>query len=106
MLELDIEAAGEFDAAAQVLAVLGADAWQWVERVAVAVQAGELHVPAGELGQVVTAGLLGGQQRVDVAVRGGDEAAGVDLHRGQAVGLQHVQRLGERAVVQAGSVGA
>ena len=31
---------------------------------------------------------------------GGDEATGVDLDRGQAVGLEHVQGFGERTVVR------
>ena len=98
--------AGELDGAAQVVGVLRADAGQRVERVAVAVQPGQLHAARGELAEVVRAGLLRGQQQVDVAVRGRDEPAGVDLHRGQAVGLEHVEGLGEGAVVQAGGVGA
>ena len=99
------EQARELDGAPQVVGVLGADAGQRVERVAVAVQPGELHPPGGEHVQVRPPGLVRGQQQVDVAVRGGDEAAGVDLDRGQAVGLEHVQGLGERTVVQAGGVG-
>src|SRR3954447_6756602 len=79
---------------------------QWVERVAVAVQPGQLHPAGRERGQVVPTGLLRGQQRVDVAVRRRDETTGVDLHRGQAVGLEHLQRLRERPVMQAGGVGA
>ena len=103
---LDTQRAGELDGAAHVVGVLGADAGQRVERVAVAVEPGQLHAAGGELAEVVRAGLLGGQQQVDVAVRGRDEAAGVDLHRGQAVVLEHLQGLGEGAVVQAGGVGA
>lgn len=42
------EQAGEADGAAQVVGVLRADARERVERVAVAVEAGELHTALGE----------------------------------------------------------
>src|SRR5207248_5374974 len=99
------EQACQLDGAAQIVGVLGTDAGQRVERVAFAVQAGELLAPGGEHRQVVPASLRRGQQPVEVAVRGGNETAGVDLHRGQAVGLEHVQCLRKRAVVQASGVG-
>ena len=100
------EQPGQLDRAAQVVGVLRADTGQRIERVAIAVQPGQLHAPGGELTEVVRAGLLGGQQQVEMAVRRRDEPAGVDLHGGQAVALQHFQGVGEGAVVQAGGVGA
>jgi hypothetical protein len=86
--------------------VLGADAGQRVERVAVAVQSGQLHAAVGEDVEVVAPGLLGGQQQVDVAVRGRDEPAGVDLDRGAVILQNDVEGLLEAAVVQASGVGA
>jgi hypothetical protein len=45
---LDAEQARELDGAAQVVGVLGPDAGQRVERIAVAVEAGELHPAVAE----------------------------------------------------------
>jgi hypothetical protein len=98
---LDAEQVRQLDGAAQVGGVLGADAGQWVERVAVAVEAGQLHAAGGVLAEVVGARLRRGEQRVDGAVGRRDEPAGVDLDRCQAVGLEHVEGFAEGTVVQA-----
>jgi len=86
--------------------VLGADAGQRVQRVAVAVEAGELHAPLREVPQVLLAQARRRQQPVDVAVRRRDEPAAVDLDRRQPEVLEGVERPVEGAVVQAGGVGA
>src|SRR5207248_1168028 len=63
----DAKQARQLDGAAQVVGVLGTDAGQRVERVAVAVQPGELHAAGGEGAEIVLTGLRRGQQQVDVA---------------------------------------
>ena len=89
------------DGAADVLGVLVADHGGRVQRVAVAVQAGDRHAGALEDPEVVVPGGVAGQD----VVEGGDvhrrqEAAGVDLDAGEAEIGDDLQRFGQRPVVQ------
>ena len=89
------------DAAPYVLSVLGADRGVGVERVAVAVQAGDADAGALEQSEEVVPGGIGGQD----VVKGGDvhrrqEAARVELDAGEAEPGNDLDRLRQAAVVQ------
>ena len=81
---IDAQQTGDADRLAQVLRVFRSDLGVGVQRVAVAVQAGEGHSGAVECRQVVGWLHGTGQQVVDGKVRGGEKAARVDLRTGQA----------------------
>jgi hypothetical protein len=100
------ERAGELDRAAQVVGVREPLGGQRGERVAGDGQARQLQAPVREQGAQLAALPVADQQRVDVRMRGGDEAAGVELGTLQARAREHVEGLGEGAVLQAGGVGA
>ena len=100
------ERPGQLDRASQVVGVREALGGQRRERVAGDGQTCQLHALVGEEGAQLAPPLLADQQRVDVRVRGGDEAAGVELGALQARGGEHVEGVGQGAVLQAGGVGA
>jgi len=101
----DPQQADQSDALAQIIGVLGADAGQWVERVAVAVQPRQLQPAIGIDLEVGATGARRREQRIHGKVWGGDEPARVHLYRGQAEVNENIQRFFERLVMQAGGVG-
>ena len=78
------------------------DGGQRVERVAVAVQTGQFHPAEANTSRYSA---RWDERRADPHGSAGRMNPPVDLHRGQAVGLEHVQGFRERTVVQAGGVG-
>ena len=72
-----------------------------MQRVAVAVQAGDLDAGALVQAEVVVPGGVGGQDVVEGRDVGGrQEAAGVELDATQAEAGDHLERLGKGPVVQ------
>ena len=89
------------DAAADVVGVGVPDDPVRVQRVAVAVQAGDLHAGALEQAEVVVPRGVGGEDVVEGGdVHGRQEAAGVELDAGQADAVDDLEGLGQRTVVQ------
>ena len=89
------------DGAADVLGVLLADLTLGVQRVAVAVQAGDRDAGALEDREVVVAGRVAFQDLVDGGdVDGRQESARVDLDAGQPQVGDNLERLGKGPVVQ------
>ena len=92
---------GEPDAAAEVLRVRGADRRVGVQGVAVAVQPRDLHARSLEQPEEVVPRGVGGEDGVEVGdVHRGQEAARVQLDAGQPEPADHLEGLGQAAVVQ------
>src|SRR5699024_9087813 len=99
------ELPGQLDGAAQVVGVRDPLGGQRGQRVAGDGQSGQRDAPVLEDLQELGAGAVAGEQRVDVRVGCGDESAGVDLRTAEAGRGEHVERLLEGAVLEAGGVG-
>ena len=85
------EQSGDADRVAQIVGVFGSDLGVRVQRVAVAVQAGDRHPGAVEGRQVLLRRDLTGQQFVDRQVGRRQEPAGVDLGAGEPEGGDDLQ---------------
>ena len=90
------QAIGEPDAASHIFGVLRTDHGIGVQRVAVAVQAGDLHTRALELSEEVISRGVGGEDVVEGRdVHRWQEAARVELDAGEAELGDHLDRLGQ-----------